>query len=239
MPVAKTYANMEIQGEPFEENKRMYVNVLAPKGIKKVRWYTENEYQKMYPQEEIKSDNHMDFNARHVFGFGDLGYITIYRGNERELEQFVEDHHEYFRRNLTFNYYTPSRISLCNLPDGIIPIRLMWEEVMDHDDRMKPHEIVQKIVATKLGTTSHSEYQGEENDWLEKEVKIRENKAYETQYGDKHAHYMLDAEGNTYVWETGTKNYPSGTIIKLKMKVKAHKEIKGEKCTIVWYCKEI
>ena len=50
---------------------------------------------------------------------------------------------------------------------------------------------------------------------------------------------MVDAESNTYVWETGAKNYESGTEVKLKMKVKAHKEIDGEKCTIVWYCKEI
>ena len=49
---------------------------------------------------------------------------------------------------------------------------------------------------------------------------------------------MVDAEGNTYIWETGTKNYTSGTTIKLKMKVKTHKEVKGEKCTVVWYCKE-
>ena len=39
MAVAKTYAKMEISGEPFMENKRMYVNVISPKGLKKVRWY--------------------------------------------------------------------------------------------------------------------------------------------------------------------------------------------------------
>ena len=38
MPVAKTYAKMELSGEPFKENGRMYVNVIAPKGLKKVRW---------------------------------------------------------------------------------------------------------------------------------------------------------------------------------------------------------
>ena len=110
---------------------------------------------------------------------------------------------------------------------------------MDHDDRMKPHEEVMKIVAAKLGATSHSEYQGEENEWIIREVKIRENKSYETQYGDKHTHVMVDAEGNAYIWETGTKNYPVDATIKLKMKVKSHKETSGEKCTVVWYCKEV
>ena len=50
---------------------------------------------------------------------------------------------------------------------------------------------------------------------------------------------MCDAEGNTYIWETGTKNFEANLVVKLKMKVKAHKEINGEQCTIVWYCKEI
>ena len=48
MPVAKTYESLEMQGEPFKENGRMYVNVMTSKGLKKVRWYSDNEYQRMY-----------------------------------------------------------------------------------------------------------------------------------------------------------------------------------------------
>ena len=237
MAVAKTYAKMEISGEPFMENKRTYVNVVSPKGLKKVRWYSDAEYRRMYPDEVVVNDI-MDFNARHAFGFGDLGFIYLYKGTQESLENFVDEHHEFFRRNLTFGIYTPSHITVCDLPASITPIMLKWEEVMDHDDRMKSHDIVQKIVSKKIGTISHSEYQGEENDWLTKEVTIRENKSRETQYGDKHTHFMVDAEGNTYIWETGTKNYIAGTKIQLKMKVKVHKETNGEKCTVVWYCKE-
>ena len=50
---------------------------------------------------------------------------------------------------------------------------------------------------------------------------------------------MRDAEGNMYIWETGTKNFEVGMALKLRMKVKAHKEVKGEKCTVVWYCKVV
>lgn len=238
MAVAKTYEHMQIQGEPFEENKRMYVNVLAPKGIKKVRWYTDAEYKRMYPESEKKENDTMDFNARDAFGFGDLGYITIYQGNSQDIEEFVDEHRQCFWRNLTFGYYTPSHIVINEFPSNIFPIKLLWTDVMDHDDRMKSHEEVQKFIASLLGTTSNSEYQGQENEWFTKEVTIRENKTHETQYGDKHTHIMVDAQGNTYIWETGTKNYASGSTIKLKMKVKTHKEINGEKCTVVWYCKE-
>ena len=241
MAVAKTYANMKISGDPFMENKRMYVNVISPKGLKKVRWYSDAEYRRMYPGEENKNGKHntMDFNARHVFGFGVDGYITIYAGDQSTLEQFVESHHESFRRNLTFGYYTPSRIPVCTLPVGIAPTRLNWEEVMDHDDRMKPHEVVQKIVAAKLGKLNNSKYQGAVNDWLQKEVKIAKKTSKESHFGTKHTYTLEDAEGNNYVWETGAKDYESGKTVSLKMKVKEHKEIDGNEVTVVWYCKEV
>ena len=238
MAVAKTYAKMEISGEPFMENKRMYVNVVSPKGLKKVRWYSDVEYRRMYPGEVVANDI-MDFNARDAFGFGSMGYIWIYRGNEGILEQFVENHHESFRRNLTFGYYTPSRISLCDLPAGITPIMLNWEDVMDHDDRMKPHDAVRKIVEALLYDESASKYQGAINDWLQKEVKVTAKKSDETHFGTKHTYNLCDTEGNTYVWQTGAKDYQTGATVLLKMKVKEHKEIKGEKVTVVWYCKEV
>ena len=237
MAVAKTYAKMEISGDPFKENGRMYVYVIAPKGKKKVRWYSDAEYNRMYAKEETKHDI-MDFNARHVFGFGDLGYISIYRGNETDLEKCMEDHHESFRRNLTFGIYTPSRLQLCALPNSITPIRLNWEEVMDHDDRMKPHAEVQKIVAAKLGTLSKSTFQGAVNEWLQKTVTVKEKKSNETHFGTKHTYTLEDAEGNTYIWETGAKDYECDKTVSLKMKVKEHKEIKGIPTTVVWYCKE-
>ena len=241
MPVAKSYANMEVRGEPFMENKRMYVNVMAPKGLKKVRWYSDAEYRRMYPGEENKNGKHniMDFNARHVFGFGVDGYITIYQGDQNTLEQFVENHHEFFRRNLTFGYYTPSHIPVCTLPVGITPIRLNWEEVMDYEDRMKSHDVVRKIVAQKLGTLCNSKYQGAINEWLQKTVTVKEKKSQESHFGTKHTYTLEDAEGNLYVWETGARDYESGKTVSLKMKVKEHKEIDGNEVTVVWYCKEI
>jgi len=239
MPVAKTYEKMPVQGEPFEENKRMYVNVLAPKGLKKVRWYTDAEYRRMYPETEETKNAIMDFNARHAFGFGDLGFITIYKGNQTSLEECVEMHHDSFRRNLTFGYYTPSRLNLCDLPNDVIPIKLYWPDVMDHDDRMKSHEEVTRYVSTLLAPDNTSTYRGNVNEWIQETVKVKEKKSKESHFGTKHTYILEDATGNTYVWETGAKDYESGKTISLKMKVKEHKEIGGEKVTVVWYCKEI
>ena len=238
--VAKTYQSLEIQGEPFEENKRLYVNVLTTKGLKKVRWYTDTEYRRMYPDAPVENKL-MDFNARHAFGFGKKGYITLYKGDERVVERWAENDRTNIWRNTTFGYYTPSKFPTPEVLNGIEPIQLKWEQVQDYEDRMKPHEEVAKLVSDLLGGSaiSNSTYQGKENDWLEKEIVVKENIAREDHFGEKHTHYMRDAEGNMYIWETGTKNFEVGMALKLRMKVKAHKEVKGEKCTVVWYCKVI
>ena len=236
MAVAKSYAKCKIDGEPFRENGRMYVNVLVAGKAKKVRWYTDAEYAKMYPSEEVH--NIMDFNARHVFGFGVDGYITIYRGDKDAIQEFRENHQESFRFNLTFGVYTPSRIPLCDLPEDIVGIRLDWQDVMDHDDRMRPHEEVQKVVARKLGTLTESKYQGTVNEWLQKIVTVIDKKSQENHFGTKHIYTLKDNEGNLYSWETSAKDYPCDKTVVLKMKVKEHKEINGNEVTVVWYCKE-
>ena len=240
MAVAKTYAKMEISGEPFMENKRMYVNVVSPKGLKKVRWYSDAEYRRMYPNEPIENDIMLGFNAHTAFGFGYKNYIVLYRGKEDEIEDWVRS--EWPPKawyNLTFGYFTPSRLESDSYPENIHPVKLTWDEVKQDDIHMKPHKEVQKIVEALLYGESASKYQGEINDWLTKTIHVREKKTNETHFGDKHTYTLVDAEGNTYIWETGAKDYACNTTVSLKMKVKEHKELNGEKVTVVWYCKEV
>ena len=236
MPVAKTYAKMEISGEPFRESGRMYVNVITPKGQKKVRWYSDAEYHRMYPNDAFEK-HAMDFDARYAFGFREAGYITVYKG--RNVEEWAEDDRNNIWHNLTFGYYTPGVLELPRLIEGIEPIKIMWEQVAAEGNRMRPHEEVKKIIAELIGDISASAYQGEVNSWLQKTVTIKEKKTKDSRYGDKHTYTMFDAEGNTYIWETGAKDYAIDTTVSLKMKVKEHKEVNGEKTTIVWYCKEV
>ena len=237
MPVAKTYANMEVQGEPFKENGRMYINVVSSKGIKKVRWYTEAEYKRMYPDVIVESDI-MDFNAYHAFGFDPVGYITLYKG--ANVEEWAENDRHNIYYNYTFLYYTPGRLELPILSDGIEPVQLKWEDVMAHDDRMKPHEEVKKYVNSLLllDGSGKSQYQGAKDEWLQKTVTIKEKKSKDSHFGTKHTYTMEDSENNLYIWETGSKDYPIAQTVSLKMKVKEHKEVNNNKITVVWYCKE-
>ena len=235
MAVAKTYEKMALVGEPFQENGKMYVNVQAPKGQKKVRWYSDAEYRRMYPN-AVKNDI-MDFNARHAFGFGPEGFITIYQGHN--LEDWADAEHDHLRFNCTFGYYTPGRLELPTLTKDIIPIKLTWKEVAAEGNKMKPHEEVHKYVMSHLNPNNDvSQYQGNKDEWLQKDVAVRAKKSADSRYGTKHTYTLADAEGNIYIWETGAKDYPLDATVSLKMKVKEHKEISNEKVTVVWYCKE-
>lgn len=238
MPVAKSYQHLTTVGEPFKESGRMYILVQAPKGEKKVRWYSDAEYQKMYPDEK-PIDIMMTFNARHAFGFGEKGYILIYKGDN--VEEWFENDHTNIWYNLTFGYYTPSKFEPPKVLMGVEAVKLTWDEVKQDDIHMKSHAEVAAYVSKLLGGSSNtkSEFQGQKDEWLQKEVKIREKKTKESQFGTKHTYTMDDAEGNTYVWETGAKDYSCDAAVSLKMKVKEHKEIGGEKVTVVWYCKEV
>ena len=237
MPVAKTYEKYQIEGEPFKEDKHWYVNVHAKTGLKKVRWYSDAEYARMYPTE--KKNDIMDFDARHAFGFGPKGYITLYKGKIEELIENVGWRN--FRYNCTFLYYTPSELTVPELPADVIPVKLTWEEVQDHDNRMKSHEEVGRYVNQLLvmDVDSTSEYQGIQGSWITKTVTVREKKDKDSRFGTKHTYTLEDAENNYYVWETDTKDYSNSTTVSLKMKVKEHKEINGVKTTVVWYCKEV
>ena len=238
MPVAKTYAKCEIEGEVFIENKRAYVNVKTAKGLKKVRWYSDAEYKRMYPDAVIEpQDIMMTFNARHAFGFDDAGYITLYRGDEKVLEDWAQTSWPPRAwRNETFGFYTPAKLFPGAPPKGITPVKLTWDEVKQDDIHMKSHEEVKRYVDTLLyGTDTPQTHKWDINEWIEKEVTIREKSTDESRFGTKHTYTMSDAENNTYIWTTGAKDFGLDVVVHLKMKVKEYKD----NAVVVWYCKEI
>lgn len=238
MPVARTYENCPVVRERYNKDKKWYVDVQTKNGIKTVRWYSEAERARMDKATGIvEKKDVMDFNARQAFGFGEKGYITLYKG--KNVEEWANCDRTNIWFNLTFLFYTPSKFESPEVLTGITPVRLNWSDVVDHDNKMKPHEEVQKIVTALLEDESASKFQGNVNDWLQKTVTVREKKTNETHFGTKHTFTLEDAEGNSYIWETGAKDYACSQTVSLKMKVKEHKEIKGTKITVVWYCKEI
>lgn len=241
MAVARSYEKFEIQGEPFKESGRWYVNVMAPKGLKKVRWYSDAERAAQDRKAGVE-ESVFDFNAKHAFGFDEAGYITIYKGNTEEIRDWAQSvwpPRAWY--NLIFDFYTPSSMEVKDLPASITPIKLTWEEVQDEGYHIKPYDTVREYVLSLIKDNygAESTFQGTPNTWIERDLVVYSKQTANNSYGEKHTYMLMDANQNFYQWATNAKNYEVGTTIKLKMKIKSHTVVDNVKTTIVWYCKEI
>lgn len=277
MPTAKSYDGMEIMGQPFEHEGKMYVRVKGkcPRcggsghysynqmdgtrcygcngtGVKMmdVRWYTDAQRASMDKAAEkraaakaVKVEEHrIRFAARNALGFGDAGFITILVGDNDFIKDWrteLPQHTVWY--NEFFGWFIPSNRTPETIPSNLRTIRLNWEVVMDKNDpeglEMRDNEEVKSYVQTLIYGKSKSEYQGSPNEWLTREVVIKKNVAADSRYGESHIHIMEDADENQYVWTTASKNLEEGATYTIKMKVKEHKEYKGVKQTVVYYCK--
>ena len=277
MAVAKSYENMEIIGEPFEANGRMYVRVRGNckrcggsghysmnaqgdstcyrcngrgKEDMEVRWYTDKQREALDRAAEKRAaakeakiqERHFKFAARNAFGFGEAGFITLFKGDSTILNEWAHETDPCRARyNTLFGWFCPSKLEIVNLPAEITPIVLKWDDVRNLNDpenlTMRDDAEVSKLIHELLDDLSKSEYQGEVGDWLERKVTIKKNVPVDGRFGESRVHIMEDADGNEYVWITASKNLEVGYKCVMRMKVKEHKEYNGVKQTIVYYCK--
>ena len=277
MAVAKSYENMEIIGEPFEANGRMYVRVRGNckrcggsghysmnaqgdstcyrcngrgKEDMEVRWYTDKQREALDRAAEKRAaakeakiqERHFKFAARNAFGFGEAGFITLFKGDSTILNEWAHETNPCRARyNTLFGWFCPSKLEIINLPAEITPIVLKWDDVRNLNDpenlTMRDDAEVSKLIHELLDDLSKSEYQGEVGDWLEREVTIKKNVPVDGRFGESRVHIMEDADGNEYVWITASKNLEVGFKCIMRMKVKEHKEYNDVKQTVVYYCK--
>ena len=144
--VAKTFKDYAIVSEVYEQGKNKYVKVQHPRtgNIRQVRWYTKQEYLKKYPEDAaIVGD---PFDRKKMLGF-DNGYITIFKGN-------IIPHADWFsvsraRYDNTWGWYIVSTEEVpADLPKGIEPIILSWEDVSENGVLRSQSDI--KKIVTKL-----------------------------------------------------------------------------------------
>lgn len=221
-----------------------------------VRWYTDKERaaldraaERRAEQAKAKQEERrIKFAARNAFGFGEAGYITLYKGDSTRISEFFksftidEAGHRAAWYNTLFHWFTPSKMEVPeNLPEGIEAVKLTWDAIRDETDeenlQMRDEKYVQDYVNSLISEPSKSEYQGNIGEWITKTVTVTKNVTLDGRYGESHMHILEDEAGNVYVWTTGSKNVEVDKVINLKMKVKDHKEYNGTKQTIVWYCR--
>lgn len=220
--------------------------------VKEVRWYTDKQREALDRAAEKRAaakavkqeERRVKFAARNAFGFGEAGFITIFQGDQKVLNEWAHETDPCRARyNTLFGWFCPSTLPIENLPESVKPMRLEWDMVRNPEDEenltMREDEYVISLVNFLTSVPSKSTYQGEIGNWIQKDVTVTKNIAVDSRYGDSHMHILEDADENVYVWTTASKNYSEGIELHLKMKVKDYKEYKGVKQTIVYYCKEV
>ena len=239
--VAKTFeTNHEIITEPFEEKGKMYVMVRNTNtGTKrKVRWYTEKEYSKMYAAAvpTVSQESRPYKSQREALGF-QKGYVTIFKGDTYTYLDWFR--HSVARYCGWWGWYVVSTDELPNdIPEELTPITLPWHLVGDEDGYVFDDKALIKANIESLTYTdeSPSEYQGEIGERLDLNLTVV--KAYEQDgdYGRNRYHYMTDEAGNQFLWKTTSKMWEVDECYHLRGTVKQHAKIRNVKTTILTRC---
>ena len=150
--VAKSFQNLEQIGEPFEDGGKMYVNVRAKNGKeKRVRWYSIDEYCRMYPEADRKillQQNDPYWKPLKDVLMGEAGFVWVLEGDPTAyLEELCAS--KYIWYNTYFGWYIKGNEENSIVEaaqEWFIAHRLNWEEVSLDDDTINPkvQEIVQK-----------------------------------------------------------------------------------------------
>lgn len=241
--VAKSYQKMKQLGVPFNENGKAYVWVQGDTGPRrKVRWYTDSEYAKMYPEENKMSDTTSKYYRpqKYTLGF-DKGYITIFRG-------ITEEHEEWFRQSICrfavpWGWYVVSTQEVpADLPSGVKPVRLDWEPMGREDEWLKEESVVKAHVRQTLlkaiAEVSTSKRQGNIGDRIDRSLKVIGKIESETKYGKTFVYDMRDLDGNYYKWKTSAKDWVVGSDHTIRGTIKEYEEVNGEEATVLTRCIE-
>lgn len=238
MPVAKSYTQYEIIGVPFYQSGRPYVNINYKGTNKVVRWYSDEEYEKMYaPKAKVTKTAVVKENpARKFLGFGDGGYITIFRGDQFE-------HNEWFKKSVAryhrvWGWYIISTDEVPNdLPEEITPIKLEWDKITHVNGDLRSDAEIKEYVDKLVYGESDSTFVGSIGERLDLKLTVKRAHTFDGAYGSSTLHVFEDELGNLFVWTTSSRTLPPGKTYMVRGSVKAHEIYRGACQTILTRCK--
>ena len=237
MAVAKSYIGLPQTCEPYmADNNRWYVRVILKSGKEKeVRWYTDIEFEKMYPETSVITEPSKDIDAaKNRLGFQE-GYITIFRGDQETNNDWFKLSNARWARY--WGWYVVSTEEVPEqLPFGIEPVKLYWKDIVGPTGEMKPEDKLKEIVDVLLYGESDSQFIGSIGERLELVVNVAKAISFDGAYGKTTMHIMHDDCGNEYVWTTGSKTLTVDSIYHIRGTVKDHRVYKGTNQTILTRC---
>ena len=153
--VAKTYQGLPFVGEVYTVGKNSYINVLTKKGVeKRVRWYTVDEYCKMYPdadRKQIMRENDPYWKPLKHILMGTTGFVWVLEGDPTPyLEELRAS--KYIWYNCYFGWHIkgdqPEEI-VTAASEWFVIHPLTWEEVSLDEDTLRSFEEVSAVVNKK------------------------------------------------------------------------------------------
>ena len=239
--VAKSYQKMTILDQPYiKPNGKMYVKVLKESGgaPREVRWYSKEEYYKMYP--DNRPEEKLFTNQKSILGFQE-GYIWIFKGDQEKHEEWFN--HSIARFHCIWGWYIISTDMLpFDLPVDLEAVRLNWDRVGEPTGELKPEAAVKAELTSLLYSAHPSVYQGAVGDRLDLNVTVIKTVQQDKFFGGKSTkntiHTFEDACGNHYLWDTSAKNWAEGSVKNIRGSVKEHKIINGIQVTVLTRCIE-
>ena len=230
--VAKSYENLPQLTDIYSVNGRNYVKVMTKNGPKQVRAYSEAEYRKYNPEVKIVQPAK---SKRDTLGFGEAGYIWIFKGNTYEnLEWFKLSPCRYTR---VWGWYLPSNIEMPSpLPTDIEPLKLEWADVSLNGQLIAEDDIT-KVVDKMLYGESTSQFVGNIGDRIDVEVVCTRVTETQSMYGTSYFHIFKAANGNIFTWGTTSKCLEEDKTYRLRGTVKGHQTYKAQNQTTLTRCK--
>lgn len=223
MATAPSFANLERLSEPFEENGKEYILVKTKSGTtRKVRWYEE-------PMKKIRP-------LKEVLGFT-KGYITIFKGDTYSLlEWFQESTARYHK---FWGWYFISEEELPEIPAGVTPIQLKWEDVAFADeDQLRPESQIKEHIDSLMYDPSPSKWQGEVGDRIDRTLTVTKiTPLADGYYGPSTFFLFKDEYDNEYCWTTGSKSLELNATYEVRGTIKQLSLYRGKKQTILTRCR--
>ena len=223
MSVAPSFTNLERLSEPFEENAKEYILVKTKSGTtRKVRWYEE-------PMKKIRP-------LKEVLGFT-KGYITIFKGDTYSLLEWFQN--STARYHKFWGWYFTSEEELPEIPAGITPIQLKWEDVAFADeDQLRPESQIKEHIDSLMYDPSPSRWQGEVGDRIDRTLTvIKVTPLEDGYYGPSTFFIFRDEYENEYCWTTGSKSLDLNATYEVRGTIKALQKYKGKEQTVLTRCR--
>ena len=223
MATAPSFANLERLSKPFEENGKEYILVKTKSGTtRKVRWYEE-------PMKKIRP-------LKEVLGFT-KGYITIFKGDTYSLLEWFQD--STARYHKFWGWYFTSEEELPEIPAGITPIQLKWEDVAFADeDQLRPESQIKEHIDSLMYDSSPSKWQGEVGDRIDRTLTVIKITPLEDGYYGPSTFFLFrDEYENEYCWTTGSKSLDLNATYEVRGTIKALQKYKGKEQTVLTRCR--